>query len=116
MADGVTRAELSDVSRPENQFESASGPLLEVYRPIRAYARTPADLGLRFEELWIDVAKDDGSRERIHAWWWPAEDPRAPVVYYLHGVRWNLTGQLNRMSQLRRFGFSVFAIRPEVLQ
>jgi fermentation-respiration switch protein FrsA (DUF1100 family) len=25
-------------------------------------------------------------------------------------VRWNLTGQLNRLSQLRRFGFSVFAI------
>ena len=25
-------------------------------------------------------------------------------------MRWNLTGQLNRMSQLRRFGFSVFAI------
>ena len=49
-------------------------------------------------------------RERIHAWWWPADDPGAPVVYYLHGVRWNLTGQLNRISQLRRFGFSVFAI------
>ena len=31
-------------------------------------------------------------------------------MLYLHGVRWNLTGHLNRMSQLRRFGFSVFAI------
>ncbi len=31
-------------------------------------------------------------------------------MFYLHGVRWNLTGQLNRISQLRRFGFSVFAI------
>ena len=48
--------------------------------------------------------------ERIHAWWWPADNPGAPVVLYLHGVRWNLTGHLNRMSQLRRFGFSVFAI------
>ena len=33
-----------------------------------------------------------------------------PVVYYLHGVRWNLTGHVRRMEQLRRFGFSVFAI------
>ena len=48
--------------------------------------------------------------QRIHAWWWPDADPRAPVVYYLHGVRWNLTGHVHRIEQLRRFGFSVFAI------
>lgn len=47
---------------------------------------------------------------RIHAWWWPDDDPQAPVVFYLHGARWNLTGNLNRIAQLRRFGFSVFAI------
>ena len=47
---------------------------------------------------------------RIHAWWWPDENPAAPIVYYLHGARWNLTGHLNRIAQLRRFGFSVFAI------
>jgi hypothetical protein len=59
------------------------------------------------EEVFLPAA---AAGERIHAWWWPAENPDAPVVYYLHGVRWNLTGQLNRISQLRRFGFSVFAI------
>jgi fermentation-respiration switch protein FrsA (DUF1100 family) len=48
--------------------------------------------------------------QKIHAWWWPSSDPNAPVVYYLHGVRWNLTGHLRRMEQLRHFGFSVFAI------
>jgi alpha-beta hydrolase superfamily lysophospholipase len=48
--------------------------------------------------------------QRIHAWWWPAEDPQAPVVLYLHGARWNLTGQVRRIEQLHKFGFSVFAI------
>ncbi|MCC7217314.1 MAG: alpha/beta hydrolase [Burkholderiales bacterium] len=48
--------------------------------------------------------------QRIHAWWWPDADPDAPVVYYLHGVRWNLTGHLRRIEQLRQFGYSVFAI------
>ncbi len=38
LRDGETRAELSDLSRPENQFEPAAGKLLEVYRQIR----TPA--------------------------------------------------------------------------
>jgi len=31
-------------------------------------------------------------------------------VLYLHGSRWNLTGQLFRIEQLRAFGFSVLAI------
>jgi len=35
---------------------------------------------------------------------------RRPAVLYLHGARWNLTGQLRRIEQLHRFGFSVFAI------
>ena len=49
-------------------------------------------------------------RRGIHAWWWPDDDADAPVVLYLHGARWNLTGNLNRIAQLHDFGFSVFAI------
>ena len=48
--------------------------------------------------------------QNIHAWWWPAERPNAPAILYLHGVRWNLTGQLFRIEQLRAAGYSVLAI------
>src|SRR6202158_388584 len=48
--------------------------------------------------------------QRIHAWWWPAKNPNAPAVLYLHGTRWSLTGQVFRLEQLRDFGFSVLAI------
>jgi len=48
--------------------------------------------------------------ENIHAWWWPATDPRAPALLYLHGSRSNLTDQVQRLALLRGFGFSVFAI------
>ncbi|MGK5115406.1 sensor histidine kinase [Geodermatophilus sp. CPCC 205506] len=34
LRDGVTRAEISDLSRPENRFERSAGQLLEVYRQI----------------------------------------------------------------------------------
>ena len=78
-----------------------------LFRPVKEsaswYNGTPATV----QDVYLPVG--DGA-ERIHAWWWPADEPGAPVVLYLHGVRWNLTGHLNRMSQLRRFGFSVFAI------
>jgi hypothetical protein len=80
-----------------------------VFRPTREVAGWYSGLPDGVQEIYLPVGAADAS-ERIHAWWWPADDPGAPVVYYLHGVRWNLTGQLNRMAQLRRFGFSVFAI------
>ena len=80
-----------------------------LFRPVKEaavwYNGTPATV----QEIWLPVG-DGAPKERMHAWWWPADEPGAPVVLYLHGVRWNLTGHLNRMSQLRRFGFSVFAI------
>ena len=80
-----------------------------LFRPVKEaagwYNGTPATV----QEVWLPFG-DGTLQERMHAWWWPAEEPGAPVVLYLHGVRWNLTGHLNRMSQLRRFGFSVFAI------
>lgn len=51
-----------------------------------------------------------GKTEYIHTWWWPAEKADAPALLYLHGARWNLTGHLFRIEQLREFGFSVLAI------
>ena len=48
--------------------------------------------------------------QHVNSWWWPADNPTAPAVLYLHGVRWNLTGQLFRIQQLHDFGFSVLAI------
>ncbi len=80
-----------------------------LFRPVREaagwYNGTPETV----QEIYLPVGAQ-ARGERIHALWWPADNAGAPVVLYLHGVRWNLTGHLNRMSQLRRFGFSVFAI------
>ena len=59
----------------------------------------------------FDIPVDHGAdAQRIHAWWWPAKNPNAPAVLYLHGTRWSLTGQVYRLEQLRDFGFSVLAI------
>ena len=55
--DGVTRAELSDLSRPENRYERSAGPVLEVYRVIH----TPAGSPLLFETY--SSYRDATSRE-----------------------------------------------------
>jgi alpha-beta hydrolase superfamily lysophospholipase len=63
--------------------------------------------GLHETHIAID---DKGNPGRIHTWWWPAEQANAPALLYLHGARWNLTGHLFRIAQLRELGFSVLAI------
>ena len=81
------------------------------------------------------VASGSDKPQHLHAWWWPVDDSgtptatrtssrtassrtassgttgsEAPTILYLHGARWNLTGHLFRIAQLRDFGFSVLAV------
>jgi hypothetical protein len=79
------------------------------FRVVREDAGWFAGLPDAVQEVYLPVRNGDAA-QRIHAWWWPAADPDAPALLYLHGARWNLTGHLSRIAQLRAFGFSVFAI------
>ena len=79
------------------------------FRPAREAAGWYTGMPAGVQEIYLPVSAAPDA-PRIDAWWWPDADPKAPVVFYLHGARWNLTGNLNRIAQLRRFGFSVFAI------
>jgi uncharacterized protein len=69
------------------------------------YHGIPADV----QELELK-APSFGVSQNIHAWWWLAEKKDAPAILYLHGSRWNLTGQFFRIEQLHALGFSVLAI------
>lgn len=69
------------------------------------YSGLPADV----QEVSLPVTSY-GKTEHIHTWWWPASRPDAPTLLYLHGARWNLTGHVFRLEQLRDFGFSILAI------
>jgi two-component system NarL family sensor kinase len=59
--DPQTRAEISDVSRPENEFEQGYGKLLEVYRPVW----TPSGQPLLFETYY----RYDAVSERASQLW-----------------------------------------------
>ena len=82
-----------------------------VFRPVRDYARTPADQGLAFDELWLRVPREKGAgTERVHAWWLPADRADAPAILYLHGIRWSLGNNLFRIARWHALGFNVLAI------
>ena len=74
----------------------------------RWYDGLPA--GLQELDLPVPPSSQAGARQSVHAWWWPSARKDAPALLYLHGSRWNLTGQLFRIRALHDLGFSVFAI------
>jgi hypothetical protein len=79
------------------------------FRVVRAAASWYTGMPEGMQELDLAV-NADGDPQQVHAWWWPAAEAGAPAALYLHGSRWDLTGQLFRIEQLHAFGFSVLAI------
>lgn len=83
-----------------------------IFRPVKDEWRGyQSQLSPKLEEVWLPVkSAEGGAGERLHAWWWPAEHRDAPTILYLHGTRWNLTGNAFRIARLQRMGFNVLAV------
>jgi uncharacterized protein len=79
------------------------------FRVVRSTPSWFTGMPAGVQELDLAVSAE-GKPQQIHAWWWPAAEAGAPAALYLHGSRWDLTGQLFRIEQLHAFGFSVMAI------
>ncbi|HSV81094.1 MAG TPA: alpha/beta fold hydrolase [Ramlibacter sp.] len=65
------------------------------------------------QDVWIGFeSRVTGEPARLHGLWLPAEEnaEQAPVLLYLHGARWNVSGSASRMRRMRDLGFSVLAI------
>lgn len=66
------------------------------------------------QDVWIDhvsaLAGHRGEAVRLHGLWLPHADPAAPVLLFLHGVRWDVRASAPRMRQWHTLGFSVLGI------
>ena len=67
------------------------------------------------QDVWIDFAsRETGETAQLHGLWSPHErfekDPKAPVLLYLHGARFNVVGSAFRARRMQELGFSVLAI------
>ena len=64
--------------------------------------------------LGLDGDRGDTHTARLHALWLDADaataDGKRPVLLYLHGARFNVTGSAPRIRRLQQLGFSVLAI------
>ncbi len=62
-------------------------------------------------DVWIDFnAKAGDAPAKLHGLWLPGENPKAPVLLYLHGARYNVTGSAPRMRRMQELGFSVLGV------
>ena len=74
-----------------------------------------AALADEMADVWINFTSNEtGEPVRLHGLWHPstslAERPDAPVLLYLHGARWNVTGSAMRIRRMQELGFSVLAV------
>lgn len=77
-----------------------------IFLPSRDVLQSPADVGLKYEEVWIPIA---GHATAMNGWWLPSENAAAPVMLYLHGNDFNLGSNVERIARLNRLGFAVLA-------
>jgi alpha-beta hydrolase superfamily lysophospholipase len=64
------------------------------------------------DDIWIGFkAKATGDEQAtLHGLWLPAEKRGGPILLYLHGARFNVTGSAPRMRRMQELGFSVLGV------
>jgi uncharacterized protein len=84
----------------------------------RAWIFQPSDrswgsVDTAMTDVWIDFeSKTTGQSSRLHGLWAEAdtENDQTPVLLYLHGARWNVSGSSFRMRRMQELGFSVLGV------
>jgi uncharacterized protein len=67
------------------------------------------------QDIWIDFASQEtGQPAKLHGLWTEHGDftrtPKAPVLLYLHGARFNVVGSAFRARRMQELGFSVLSV------
>jgi len=74
-----------------------------VYYPTAEIEATPADIGLAYDEVWLDP----GDGGRVHAWWVPVQGDGRGCVLFCHGNGGNLSHRVEMLGLFHRLGYSV---------
>jgi alpha-beta hydrolase superfamily lysophospholipase len=62
-------------------------------------------------DVWIEHrSAETGTPVKLHGLWFAHEDPKAPLMLYLHGAGRNVHASGFRIEHMRELGFSVLAI------
>ncbi|MGA1870477.1 MAG: alpha/beta hydrolase [bacterium] len=77
-----------------------------VFYPNRHTYTTPEQLGLAYEEVYINTEDN----ERLHGWFLLTTHKAQGTVFYLHGNAQNISAHINNVSWLPAQGYQVFLL------
>jgi uncharacterized protein len=82
-----------------------------IFNPTQANWGGSAAAAEGMQEIWIDYTSGiDQQPVKLHGLWLAAASPKAPVLLYLHGARWNVNGSAFRVRRMHDLGFSVLVV------
>ena len=84
-----------------------------IFQPSDASWGASAQAAEGMEDIWITFqSRVTGQEAKLHGLWAPARKGAqdGPVLLYLHGARWNVSGSAPRIRRMQQLGFSVLAI------
>jgi pimeloyl-ACP methyl ester carboxylesterase len=76
-----------------------------LFHPSNLVDATPANSGLKFEEVTLPLKGD-----KLSGWWIPSDQPGARTLLYLHGNAGNVAVNLDQVLVLRSAGLNIFII------
>lgn len=86
-----------------------------IFRPLPDLLKTPAEIGLAYEDIWIPVSSKQEpatppaeNETQLHAWWLPNPGTER-VMLFCHGNYGNISYNLERIRFHHALGFSVLA-------
>ncbi len=82
-----------------------------IFNPRPAWATWSQGETAGMDDVWIEHrSPSSGSEVRLHALWAGNENPKAPVLLYLHGAGRGIESSAHRLQHMRELGFSVLAV------
>lgn len=72
--------------------------------PGRELVRKPSDLGLSYEDVWVEVADSI----KLHGWYLPSKEPVRGTVIFLHGNAQNISYHIASVAWLVKRGYNVY--------
>lgn len=81
-----------------------------IFFPSSVIEKTPELFNLPYQEVWLPVKNNLGKVEKMHGWWFKADQPDAKVLLYLHGNGINIGANIAHTQRFYQLGFSVLLI------
>ncbi len=84
---------------------------LWIFNPSERSWGDSAQAASNMQDAWIHYDSAlTGKSVKLHALQYPSTQLNAPVLLYLHGARWSVTGSAHRIARMQELGFHVVAV------